>query len=243
MKKHEILNKILKILSNYLKINIIFGNNYEKDRMLLRGILNQCLNLKGIKEDFYILQDKLLRLELNEKTIISKKNLKFKNNIALYFGDITLIKSDAIVNAANDEYLGCFIPCHNSIDNIIQTYGGFQIRDELLTLKSLPDYERQFVKVTKGYNLPSKYIFHVAGPHIVDKITENDKNHLARCYTECLNKAKEMNLKSIALCCISTGVYNFDNALACDIAVDTVGGPTVRNWPLGTGYTSGTEKR
>ena len=75
MNKKEILNELLNILKKYLKINIIFGENYEEDRLLFRGILNKCLTLKGIDKNFYILQDKLLKIELNEKTIISAKNL------------------------------------------------------------------------------------------------------------------------------------------------------------------------
>ena len=161
-------------------------------------------------------------MEREEKGVIDPQNLKFNKNIAHFNGDITRLATDVIVNAANDQYLGCFIPCHNCIDNVIMSASGFQMRNELTALKSQSDYNRQKVKVTKGYNLLCKYVFHIAGPIVYSEVTSKNTQDLRSCYLYCLEKAREMELECIAFCCISTGEYHFHNALACEIAVDTV---------------------
>lgn len=222
MNKAQILKKLLEILTKYLKIDVNFGKNYEKDRFLFRGLCNQCLSLDGIDEQFYSLQNQLLQLELKEENTVNVNSFEYKNTIALFKGDITTIKADAIVNAGNDEFLGCFVPCHSCIDNVIMSASGFQMRNELVELKKRADYNNMKVKVTKGYNLPCKYVFHVAGPQIFGAVQNQDKQALRDCYINCLNEAKAMKLKSIVFCCISTGLYSFPNQLACEIAVKAV---------------------
>lgn len=88
------------------------------------------------------MQDKLLSIERIEKGIVDVSDLLYKNNVAHFNGDITNLKADVIVNAANDEYLGCFVPCHNCIDNIIMSCAGFQMRNEFLKLKRQKDYDK-----------------------------------------------------------------------------------------------------
>lgn len=223
MEKKKTVDKLLEILKKKLNLKIKPTGDYLQDRRLFRGICNQLLPM-DLGDDFYKLQDDLLQQELSEKEVFDINLLDFKGNIALFKGDITLLKADAIVNAANDEFLGCFVPCHNCIDNVIMSASGFQMRNELAELKKQKDYDKQPVKVTGGYNLPSKYVFHVAGPQIFGIVTEKDKQDLANCYLCSLNKAKEMGLSNIVFCCISTGVYSFPNALASDIAIKTVKG-------------------
>lgn len=221
MKKQIILNKLLDILTKQLKIKVEFGENYEKDRQLFRGICNQ-LPPMNLSEKFYILQDKLLSIERDEKEILDVSSFEYDSSITIWQGDITTLKADVIVNAANDEYLGCFVPCHNCIDNIIMSASGFQMRNELMKLKENKGFASEKVKVTKGYNLPSNYVFHVAGPKVFGDVSEKNKRDLRDCYYSCLNKAKEMKLSNIVFCCISTGLYSFPNELASDIAFNTV---------------------
>lgn len=221
MEKKELTKRLLLILGKRLNLSIKATDVYENDRHFLRGICNQ-LPPMDLGKEFYILQDELLLLEREEKGIVDISKFEYKDNIALWQGDITRLKADAIVNAANDQYLGCFVPCHNCIDNIIMSASGFQMRNELMMLKNQKEYDSEKVKVTKGYNLPCKFVFHVAGPEIFGKVSENDKKALQDCYINCLDKAKEMKLSNIVFCCISTGVYSFPNEEACEIAVATV---------------------
>ncbi len=222
MDKRQLLNQLLKILTAHLQVPVEYGADYAADRRLFRGLCNQCLTLDGIDEKFYALQDELLGHERDEKGVVDVNTLSFANGMALYKGDITTLKADAIVNAANDQYLGCFEPNHSCIDNIIMSAAGFQMRNELLQLKGQPDYDRQKVKVTNGYNLPSRYVFHVAGPQILDKVTAADQQALADCYWQALDQAQAMGLNTLVFCCISTGLYAFPHELACEIAVATV---------------------
>ena len=221
MEKKKIVDKLLELLSKKLNLKIKPTGDYPQDRRLFRGVCNQLMPM-DLGDEFYKLQDELLQQELAEKEVFDVNLLSFKGNIALFKGDITTLKADAIVNAANDQFLGCFVPCHNCIDNVIMSASGFQMRNELARLKKQKNYDNEPVKITSGYNLPCRYVFHVAGPQIFGQVTEKDKQDLANCYLYCLDKAKEMGLKSIVFCCISTGVYSFPNELACEIAIKTV---------------------
>lgn len=87
------------------------------------------------------------------------------------------------------------------------------------------------VKVTGAYNLPSKYIFHTVGPIVAGKVTAQNESDLKGCYISCLEKAKEMNLESIAFCCLSTGVFGYPKDEACALAVRTV-----KAWLSQSGY-------
>ena len=195
MEKEEIVLKLLNILAKKLNITLNYGD-YKHNRLIFRGICNQLPPTK-FNNEFYDLQDKLLSIERIEKGIVDVSDLLYKNNVAHSNGDITNLKADVIVNAANDEYLGCFVPCHNCIDNIIMSCAGFQMRNELLELKRQKDYDKQNVKVTRGYNLPCKYVFHIAGPIIYDNVSGKQKNDLKNCYLYCLDKAKEIVNKTV----------------------------------------------
>lgn len=231
MTKEQIVRTLLKMFEKQLKQEILISNDYERNRKLFRGLCNMSLSLNGIDKQFYDLQDKLLQTVLKEKQIVDVEKLEFKNSIAHFNGDITTLKADVIVNAANDEYLGCFYPCHNCIDNVIMSASGFQMRNELLKLKSQPNYEEQKVKVTRGYNLPCRFVFHIAGPICYGEPTNQNEQDLANCYKYCLDKAKEMKLQNIVFCCISTGEYSYPNKKACKVAVKTV-----KNWLKNNDY-------
>lgn len=77
-------------------------------------------------------------------------------------------------------------------------------------------------KITKGYNLPAKYVLHTVGPIVYGDVTEQDRRELASCYRSCLKLAAEHGLESVAFCCISTGEFHFPNQEAAEIAVGTV---------------------
>lgn len=121
--------------------NIEIPDNYKDKFNLLRSLMN-VREPKKIDEDFLKIQDEFLKEISVEKGIVDVNNLetidilfnrtknKHKNKIILWKGDITTLKVDAIVNAANSQMLGCFVPCHRCIDNAIHTFSGIQLRNE-----------------------------------------------------------------------------------------------------------------
>jgi O-acetyl-ADP-ribose deacetylase (regulator of RNase III) len=209
---------------NYLKKY----NNLNKGLLLtnedaLRYLMNITMPFH-LADEYYLKQDNVLQTLLKSKKIINADDL-FNNgkSIVLYQGDITLIKGDAIVNAGNEKLLGCFMPLHSCIDNAIHSYAGLQVRRDLMDIMNRQGSDELCgqVKVTKGYNLPSTYIFHTVGPQVVNKVSKKQSDELTSCYLSCLKKADEMHLKTIIFCCISTGVYGFPKEKACAIALKT----------------------
>ena len=139
-------------------------------------------------------------------------------------GDITTLRCDAIVNAANSAMTGCYVPNHRCIDNAIHSFAGVELRlecDEIMNRQGHGEPTGQ-AKITNAYNLPCKYIIHTVGPIISYKLTSEDCELLASCYRSCLNLAAKNNLESIAFCCISTGEFHFPNDKAAQIAIKTV---------------------
>lgn len=193
-------------------------------KKLLRALMNVRLP-KPISQEFLNIQDRYLQEELKNQKIISIKELvPVQKGLYLWQGDITKLKVDAIVNAGNSALLGCFIPCHGCIDNAIHSYAGIQLRldcQKIMAQQNKPEPIGK-AKITKGYNLPAKYVLHTVGPMINGRLVEKDKILLASCYRSCLELANLYQLKSVAFCCISTGEFHFPNDIAGYIAVDTV---------------------
>ena len=170
----------------------------------------------------------LLRCLMNvrEPGVLPDRFLKVQDELllSLWQGDITRLDADAIVNAANSRLLGCFRPGHNCIDNAIHSAAGLQLREECAAIMRAQGHEEPtgLAKITEGYNLPAKHVLHTIGPIISGPLTEEDRELLASCYRSCLALAEEKGLKSIAFCCISTGVFHFPKEAAARIAVSTV---------------------
>ena len=144
--------------------------------------------------------------------------------LRLWRGDITTLAADAIVNAANAQMLGCWVPGHYCIDNAIHTFAGVQLRAECAALMDLQGHEEPTgqAKVTAAYNLPAKRIIHTVGPIANGRPTARHHEQLASSYRACLDAAAAEGLASIAFCCISTGVFGFPQEEAANIAVRTV---------------------
>lgn len=196
----------------------------DKQKMLLRALMN-IRPPKATDDEFLRVQDEYLQEEIQEKGVTDITDLQpLWGDIYLWKGDITTLKCDGIVNAANSEMLGCFCPNHGCIDNAIHTYAGIQLRLECAEImkKQGHDEPTGTAKLTKAYNLPCKYILHTVGPVVYGKLTRQNKSDLANCYRACLALANKNGLNSLAFCCISTGEFRFPNEIAAQIAVQTV---------------------
>ncbi len=205
---------------------IIIPEDYKSKRALLRSLMNVRLPLE-ISDEFLKIQDEFLTAETLSKTLTSPEDIdEVRGKLMLWQGDIATLKVDAIVNAANSKLLGCFIPQHNCIDNVIHSAAGVQLRDECNTIMKIQNADEEVgkAKITGAYNLPSKYVIHTVGPAIPQGLKPSDRNceQLASCYKSCLDIASYNKLDSIAFCCISTGVFNFPQDLAAEIAIKTV---------------------
>lgn len=196
----------------------------KQQKMLLRSLMN-VRPPRPISEGFLAVQDEYLREELRQRGITDLADLTpIGEGIYLWQGDITTLRCDAIVNAANSQLLGCFCPCHGCIDNCIHTYAGVQLRLECARLMKRQGREEETgrAKITRAYNLPCKYILHTVGPIIQGRLTKRDEELLASCYRSCMELAVQNGVDSIAFCCISTGEFHFPNDRAAEIAVQTV---------------------
>ena len=196
----------------------------ESQRQLLRGLMN-IRAPQNADEDFLKMQDAYLQVETSAKGVTNIADLTpMQPGLYLWQGDITTLKCDAIVNAANSGMTGCYIPNHRCIDNAIHTFAGVELRlacEELMEQQGYPEPTGR-AKITPAFNLPCKYVLHTVGPIIDGRVTKKDKELLASCYRSCLALAAENNLESVAFCCISTGEFHFPNDLAAEIAVATV---------------------
>lgn len=209
-----------------------FSYPYKIKRDLIWGYLNQRLP-NPVSERFLEIQDRLFGSETEENGVIDVDSLEYREDIALWKGDITRLNADAVVNAANNSLLGCFIPHHKCIDNVIHSRAGVQVRLDCSKIMGAQGEAEPAgcAKITLAYNLPSKYIIHTVGPMVGLRVTEEDRRVLRNCYLSSLNLAKEMKIHTIAFCCISTGIFSFPNDEAAAVAVGAV-----KNWLLETGY-------
>ena len=217
-----LIQSLLKEKTEYRDVDIPADTNSQ--RQLLRGLMNirapQCIGA-----DFLQTQDAYLQGETAAKGITDVADLTpIQPGLYLWQGDITTLKCDAIVNAANSGMTGCYIPNHCCIDNAIHTFAGVELRlacAELMEQQGYPEPTGQ-AKITPAFNLPCRYVLHTVGPIISGRVTKADKELLASCYRSCLELAAEKGLESVVFCCISTGEFHFPNDLAAEIAVETV---------------------
>jgi O-acetyl-ADP-ribose deacetylase (regulator of RNase III) len=220
--------------------NLAIPNSIEGKKRVLRSLMN--IRMPGKMEEAVLaVQDEYLRSRAEEKGIVTLSDIptareafdskrKFADTLSIWQGDITRLAVDAIVNAANSQMLGCFIPMHTCIDNTIHTFAGVQLREECsrqmeqLRAEYGRDYEQPTAvpMLTDAYNLPAKKIVHIVGPIVQHGLTENIETELSDCYKNTLDMCLANSLKSVAFCCISTGVFRFPNKRAAEIAVAAV---------------------
>ena len=216
----EKLDQLLAILAPEMELPA----TRAKKEWLFRALRN-IWEPRELPDAYWALQDQYLRENLAEKGVTKLSDLQeVADQIYLWQGDITTLEVDAIVNAANNQMLGCFIPHHACIDNAIHTQAGLQLRlacQHLMAEQGHPEPTGQ-AKLTRGYNLPASYVIHTVGPIIEGQVSQADQDLLVSSYQSCLELAAEKGLKSLAFCCISTGEFHFPNQLAAELALETV---------------------
>ena len=208
-------------------------------KRLLRSLMNIRMP-KMMAPSVIAVQDEYLKERNRENGIISPDEIltiaeqgsdhDFADMLSIWQGDITRLAVDAIVNAANSQMLGCFVPMHTCIDNCIHTFAGIQLRAEcnrqmsMLRAKYGSDYEQPAAvpMLTEGYNLPAKHVIHVVGPIVRHQLTPELEKDLADCYRNTLDLCAANGVRTLAFCCISTGVFHFPGKRAAEIAVQTV---------------------
>lgn len=216
------------------------SGSYQEKRRTLRALLT-VRKPNPLPSGVLKQLDRLLQRETLERGLVHASNLPrvaqdlagssygAGNQCALWRGDITTLCIDAIVNAANAKMLGCFQPFHACIDNAIHSAAGPRLRDDchaILQRQGRPE-GTGWAKLTRAYNLPARYILHTVGPTVVNgeaRVLPEHEQRLSDCYHSCLELAKRVSvIRSIAFCCISTGVFGFPQELAARIALRTVG--------------------
>ena len=221
-KRLFLLQTLLKEQPQYRDMGI--PTDADSQRQLLRGLMN-IRAPQRIGADFLKMQDEYLQGETAAKGITDISDLTpMQPGLYLWQGDITTLRCDAIVNAANSGMTGCYVPNHRCIDNAIHTFAGVELRlacEELMEQQGYPEPTGR-AKITPAFNLPCKYVLHTVGPIIDGRVTRQDRELLASCYRSCLEMAAENGLESVAFCCISTGEFHFPNEQAAELAVEPV---------------------
>lgn len=219
-----LIRELLSELPQYRDMEL--PDDEDEQKRLLRSLMN-IRAPRPVSDEFLQIQDEYLSEEVAAKGIVDSAMLPVSpsdSRLVLWRGDITTLKIDAIVNAANSALRGCFIPCHSCVDNIIHSVSGIQLRlacDEIMNAQGYEEPTGK-AKITPAYNLPSRYVIHTVGPIVSGYLTEMHCRQLADCYKACLELAADKGLKSIAFCCISTGEFHFPQRKAAEIAVQTV---------------------
>ncbi len=231
-KRIFLIRYLLSEQSGYGDVNI--PDDVEEQQKLLRSLMNIRMP-EPVSVEFMEIQDAYLQQEAAQKGVVSVADIptiqaqynsrhRHAERLSIWQGDITRLQTDAIVNAANSQMLGCFVPCHGCIDNAIHSAAGIQLRAQCQQLMQAQGHEEKTgcAKITGAGNLPAGHVIHTVGPIVYGGLTESLEQDLANCYRSCLELAAAKGLKSIAFCCISTGEFHFPNERAAEIAVQTV---------------------
>lgn len=209
-------NKVLEVL-NANELNIEESLNLHINELCLHDIFKFLITTVNSSLPLNVHNDiDEIYFELNKnRKIVNLPN----SRLILYKGDITLLAVDSIVNAGNSMLLGCFIPFHKCIDNIIHFAAGPRLREEC-RLFNIKNELSGLAKITKGYHLPAKHVIHTVGPIYKKDVDQSDL--LNNCYVNSYLLAKEKMLNSIAFHCISTGEFGYPKEEAAEIACKAI---------------------
>lgn len=231
-RRKKLIQEMMREMPEYADCPIPADDDEAGQRALLRALFNVRPPYPA-SDEFLRVQDEYLQERAIEKGITDSEKLPScpaDPRICVWQGDITTLRVDAAVNAANSQMLGCFRAGHTCVDNNFHTFSGVQLRAECnrqmqaLKKKYGENYEQPTAvpMITPGYNLPAQKVIHVVGPIVMGPLTRRYKEQLSECYRSCLELADKEGCRSIAFCCISTGVFLFPQDKAAEIAVKTV---------------------
>lgn len=170
-----LIRELLKEQPQYRETEI--PEDEDGQRRLLRSLFNVRMPRPAARA-FIEVQDAYLREEIRRKGITELADLRqVQEGVYLWKGDITTLRCDAIVNAANSQMLGCFVPCHGCIDNAIHTFAGVQLRLACAELMRAQGHEEEAggAKITPAFNLPCRYVLHTVGPVVGGLLTQKDR--------------------------------------------------------------------
>ena len=198
----------------------------QDQKNLLRGLMNVRMP-ELLPDSFFRIQDEYLTEENRREGITHVADLSpcpSDPRLYVWQGDITTLDCDAIVDACNCKLLGCFRPLHGCVDNIIHSKAGIELRLACNDIMEKQGYDEPTgqAKITPAFNLPCRYVIHTVGPIVQGRLTKRHEELLASCYRSCLELAEKNNVKDIAFCCISTGVFGYPQRKAAETAVETV---------------------
>lgn len=225
MANEKLNNLIAYLLSERSEWNDLTIPTDELEQIRLYRSLVNIRPAGKASAEYLKAEDEFLQKLTAQKGITDIADLQpVEKNIYLWKGDITTLQCGAIVNAANSGMTGCYQPCHNCIDNCIHTFAGVRLRLKCAEIMRLQGHEESTgkAKITPAYNLPCDYVIHTVGPIVQSRLTKKHCELLKSCYQSCLELAILNGIKSIAFCCISTGVFGFPQDKAAEIAVQTV---------------------
>ena len=213
MDRIENLDFCIRYLMEQDRVQADIPEGLHDKRQMLRALMN-IWEPQPLSDEFLKAQDAELQAQLADKGVV-------ETGQGLWQGDITRLKADAIVNAANSRGLGCWHPLHACIDNAIHSAAGLQLRRACNDMLRGSEIATGDAIVTPAFNLPSRWVIHTVGPIIATGIPAREQERqLAECYRTCLRQAVDKGCRSIAFCCISTGEFHFPNRRAAEIAVE-----------------------
>lgn len=238
--KADVLLEKLKADSVEYKALETGGYSLEEKKNAIRSLMNIRMP-RELSDELVDLQNEYLQEERKAKGVVTLSDIptikeqlnssaSHADKVSLWQGDITRLEVGAIVNAANSQMLGCFVPCHRCIDNAIHSAAGMQLREECSHIMSRRrmKYGRNYEEptgtatLTSAYNLPCEYVIHTVGPIVYGRLNDKLCQDLQNCYENVLQCCLEHHIKSVAFCCISTGEFHFPNDKAAEIAWETI---------------------
>ena len=178
---------------------------------------------KEVSSEFLDVESRFLDGELNKRGVVFWNSLFHNEKIGFWYGDITSLAIEAIVNPTTSDALGCFDPECLCINRRIHLNAGVLLRNECFEqMKNRKNLTVGEVISTSSYHLPCDTIFHVLFPNVQENFFEEQKLQLINCYINCLDIAREKNIRTIAFPCITFNTCEKHKKLTIEIVISAI---------------------